>query len=553
MAKLKVFTSYSHRDSAIQLALHAALTKVECESRHDTGEYHTPELYKAISNNLNWCDVVVPIITPNWLASHECRDELVRANERRKIIIPFRHSAVSDDGPPKLPWYLAHNLSVLWHEQELQRAIDDILSRLHTLRDSAWQASCYRDLRVIGDDVHKSESTPTWKAALCQRVLQNAKVQLRNILVNDDCGFPVAHEQAYLRFAEPIFGRAKTIIAICIASISTFWTNPDFSNDAGTYLRNQDSSADSIMRLFVFDSVDELVRFRSILQKHHHAYGRELPSSGVFLCSTRSYGRLLKRWSLSSDFRALHQDFGLLSFRDGNSRMYATLDDREFHYTAYDEEDITLTTYRLIGEYFESLKTLQPGEFDSESGVSRWSPEWSDDDGQLTQAVAALFQDRHQPASHIVLIRPEANSPVVADYLRQLVVRFHKQRTALKIKSIALSQRCDLGITDRRYAAPLLTLQDFDYYLAMTFDDEDALRHYYQHELHSLERENLYIVLNPGVKPKFEEASLLPKRQIQERAALFSEIERAMQEGGYVMRIDALDDDSLVYLLSRVD
>jgi hypothetical protein len=552
MSKLKVFLSYSFQDTAFRLALAGGLKETYFEVRWDTGQTHTPELHRAISGNLNWCDVVIPIITANWVNSHECREELVRANERRKLIIPFRHRQVSDDGPPKTPWYLRENLSVLWGEDELSRAIDDLVERLRTVPPEAWQPGSYRDLRIIGDDIQRSDSTPTWKAVLCQRVLSLAKAQLHSILVSDECVFPVAHEQAYLRFAEPIFGQAKTIIAICIASISTFWTNPDFSGDAGLYLKNQRLSADSICRLFVFDSVAEVMGFRSILQKHHETYGKQTGSHGVFICSTASYRRLLEKWLLEVDNGALRQDFGLLSFEDVSRKMHATLDKRQFCYTVYDDQDAAYISNRVIVEHFDALKTLGLGQFDPDSGVARWSPEWSQHNGQLAEALAYLFQDRPHPITHIVLLRPKTDTPEVAEYLQQLVSRFHKQRQALKISSVSVKRRSDLAVTDGRYSAPLLIWQDFDYVLIMEFEDELALKHYYQHELHSLERETLYILLNPDAKNSFEEASRLHRGQVQDRAAIFSEIERLMVMGRFILRIDAFTDNPLSYLIERL-
>jgi TIR domain len=87
MSRLKIFLSYSHNDGAIQFALSNALEKAGFEVRTDTEKSNTPELYRAISTNINWSDVVIPIITRAWLESHECRDETLRAHERRKPIV----------------------------------------------------------------------------------------------------------------------------------------------------------------------------------------------------------------------------------------------------------------------------------------------------------------------------------------------------------------------------------------------------------------------------------------------------------------------------------
>jgi len=550
VGKLKVFISYSFLDTNTKIALKSSLEQAGIEVYTNTGETHTDELHHAISNTLNKSDLVVPIITSNWVASHECRDELVRANERRKPILPLRHHTVTNDGPPPLPWYLREIDRVDYSDRELERALQELIGRLQKMLPDIWQSECYRNLRLIGDDIQKSgKHAPAWQSALCRRVLSLAQSQMHSVLVSNQCGFKVAKEQAYLLVSEPIFGEARSIIAICIASISTFWTNPHFRNSAGEYLARQKNSADSIQRLFVFDSAIELAGFRSTLQKHYDAYGAKAPEkNGVFLCSTRAYGELLKRWSIVSNDSTLHQDFGLLSFGDAEARMHATLDDSDFRYQSYKDDDVTATSYQLVDEFFNILRQLEPGEFHEESRVARWHPDWWRDDALLTEAVARLFEDRHQPATHTVLIRPEADSVEVLDYLRQLVVRFDQKRHDLRIKSITLKRRSDVEPIDGRYAAPVLTGQNFEYYLSMTFEDELALRHYYQHEFHSLEREKLYMLLNAATRPLFEKAATL---QRQDRTAVFSQIEKIIQDGGHVQRIDVRDDDSLVYVLNK--
>ena len=554
MAKLRIFVSYSFQDSPISTAVQSALSRSGHEVHVNTGQTHTPDLHRDISINLNKCEVVVPIVTNNWLASHECRDELVRANERRKIIVPFRHQSVTNDGPPKLPWFLRETLWVQWTESEFERAIAEIQEKLNNMPCETWKNSCYKDLRIIGDAVQASKDTPAWKSELCHKVLSTATSQIDKIMSGKECSFPVANEYAYLRFAAPIFGHADSILAVCIASISSFWTSPDFSGPAGTYLKTQnDSARNNITRLFVFESADELLHFRQILQDHHNAYGRFVDRGGVFLCSVPTYRRLLVRWSMLGHEQSMRQDFGLLSFDDSEERMHATLDDRNFHYFIYDESDESCAHFALIQEFSNQLRALAPGARDARFGIMRWSPEWAHDDKLLSDAAALLFQGKREPMTHIVLIRPATDTSEVTAHLRNLVVRFHDNRSELKIRSITLKRRCELSVTDRRYAAPLMVLNDFEYFLAMTFDDDEALRHYYQHEFHSVERERLYILLNPETESLFKEMSDFPKNQVHERSARFSQIERSMKEGGFIQRIDVSDDDPLVYLLNRAE
>lgn len=147
-----------------------------------------------------------------------------------------------------------------------------------------------------------------------------------------------------------------------------------------------------------------------------------------------------------------------------------------------------------------------------------------------------------RPVTHIVLLRPAVDSVQLAEYLHCLVDRFHIHRTAFRLNRIFVAKRCDLSVTDSRYTAPLRVSTDFTYALIANFDDESALQHYYQNELHSVERERLYVLLNPDVEAKFAEASRPDSAQNDRRAEIFSSIERQMIEGGFIQRIDLRDD-----------
>ena len=87
----------------------------------------------------------------------------------------------------------------------------------------------------------------------------------------------------------PIFGHAQSIIAICIASVSRFWTDSEVGAAAGDYLKDQKESAQSIRRLFVFKSASELIDFKEVLRIHYKMYGFKHPTNGVFVSSLQGY------------------------------------------------------------------------------------------------------------------------------------------------------------------------------------------------------------------------------------------------------------------------
>jgi hypothetical protein len=558
MPRLKIFLSYSHRDGAVKKALLHVLGEAGFEVRTNTDKSNTSDLHRGISINLNWSDVVIPIITTNWLNSQECRDETLRAHERRKEIVAFREQGVTDDGPPAVPWYLRGNLIlyVVWQDDDVQlgRAIDDLVRRLKDeYRPDSWQSRSYKDIRELGDLVQKSQHSHHWQTTLATRILETARGQLSKVLASTDCVLSISHEHSYLRFAQPIFSEAKTIIAICIARISTFWISPDntIAVDAGNYL-NEQREADSICRLFVFESVAELMKFRPILEKHRNSYGKETNANGVFICSSVSYRHLLDRWGVEPDEKALRQDFGILSFEDQTSKgMYATLNNRDFRYTMYDESHQDYARNRRVIDHFAKLRQLTEGEFDTPSGVARWSPKWADSHEEFADSLERIFKEKRQSVTHVVLLRPKNDCPTLFHHLQRLATHFHNEREALKINAVSMKRRCDVAVADGRYASPLLVWQDFDYFLIVEFDDPEALKHYYQHELHSVEREKLYLLLNPDMESRFQEAR--NSGAVHAKAAIFAEIESTMTSGGYIRRIDVRSDDPLIFLLHRMN
>jgi hypothetical protein len=355
-----------------------------------------------------------------------------------------------------------------------------------------------------------------------------------------------------LRFAEPIFGSAYSIIAVCIASISSFWTNPDFRSVSGRYLKHQRESAKSIYRLFVFETAGEVMRFRSILQSHHDTYGKIADRNGVFLCSTNAYLKLCSRWSRSPDQVHLNRDFGILAFEELQSRMYATLDNAEFRYKLYGESDPDYSSNRLVVELFDVFSELPFGSVDSESGVMRWSPEWAKSDADLAQALETLFQDKSKAITHYVLIKASTDSDSLASSIYDLCARLYRDRQLLRIRAVNVTRRCDIAVSDARFGSPLRVWGEFDYLLTMQLEDEDALRHYYQHEVHSVERERLYAQLNPEVAALFAAANALPRTKVEKRAQLFSAIEKRMTEKGFIRRFDVRNDEPLVSVIARL-
>jgi hypothetical protein len=156
----------------------------------------------------------------------------------------------------------------------------------------------------------------------------------------------------------------------------------------------------------------------------------------------------------------------------------------------FEERGLMKRTAGVV-ESFARYRGLKEGEYDERSGVARWSPRWAECSEESAAALSRIFDERRQPVTHVELLRPEVDTPKLFHHLQNLASYFHYHRAALRINSVALKRRCDVTGTDGRYASPLGVWQDFDYFLILEFDGPEALKHYYQHELHSVEREKL--------------------------------------------------------------
>jgi hypothetical protein len=544
------FISYCHANTAVLETLVSALRAAGySDIRWDSGPDLVPQdTHRLISSNVNWCDIVIPIITQEWLESHECRDELVRAHERRRRIIPFRKEDVSNDGPPKIPFFLQEVLFVSWNDRNIKNACKDLIDRLKTINVEPWKQDCYRNIRSIGDEVEQYSGTTGWKSRLSRQILHTATKHLRKILLSDsECSFNVSHESNYLAFAEPIFSESESIIAICIAAISTFWKNTDFRPAVSTYLGNQRKSASSICRLFVFESADEANQYKNILQAHHKAYG-EKDNSGVFLCSKDSYNRLIKRWGNQID-NALREDFGLLTFADSKHSLHAVLNQNEFRYREYKPNDFQENRNQLIMEYFDKFKLMAEGEFDERLGVARWTNRWWDEPDEFCKALSRLFADRKGHVKHYVILRPDPKNIHFDDYFYKLVAKFQEDQKVLQIISIHADRRNVLHPLDGRFAQHLIVQKDFEYVLAFEFEDNNSLLASYSHELHSIEREKLYRELAPDCCFNFDK--LHNGGNYEEQQKGFAAIEKYMTKNGYIRRYDVRDDEPLSSIVKK--
>lgn len=118
----KVFISYSWNNTAERAALVSALEKIDnVEIFYDKKSIAVSEsIHGTISEFLQQCDALIALLTRHGLESKEVGDELSRAHDRRKAIIPI----VADDvAREDLPWFLRDAHFVVYSRRNFDEAV----------------------------------------------------------------------------------------------------------------------------------------------------------------------------------------------------------------------------------------------------------------------------------------------------------------------------------------------------------------------------------------------------------------------------------------------
>ena len=122
---MKVFISYSWQDVPIRRAIVAELKSQRgVDVLYDyNGISASDSIHSTISAFIDSSDLVVCILTPAGLGSNEVQDELVRANERKKKILPLVEKSISLD---QLPHFLNDVLQIRFTNDEFDEAVENL-------------------------------------------------------------------------------------------------------------------------------------------------------------------------------------------------------------------------------------------------------------------------------------------------------------------------------------------------------------------------------------------------------------------------------------------
>lgn len=130
---LRVMLSYSWKDSPARAAIVSHLEKVDViqEVLYDRRTIKGPrELHRAISDMINKADCIVALLSRDALASREVMEELTRANDRRKPIIPVKAETVDQT---ELPSYLRDIVFITYSPEDMDSILREIEDHVRAL------------------------------------------------------------------------------------------------------------------------------------------------------------------------------------------------------------------------------------------------------------------------------------------------------------------------------------------------------------------------------------------------------------------------------------
>lgn len=127
----RILISYSWKNAGERRALTAEIGAIEgVEVISDKIITPGRKIHDTVSKMIDNCDCVIALLTPESISSGEVLDELARAHERRKFIIPVLRDSVT---PDKIPWYLRDVRQIRYSEERFDDMLDTLLLQVEEL------------------------------------------------------------------------------------------------------------------------------------------------------------------------------------------------------------------------------------------------------------------------------------------------------------------------------------------------------------------------------------------------------------------------------------
>jgi len=542
--KYKAFVSYNREDKPYKDVLYRTLQSVDGvtplvdESRIPPGT----KVWLKISDMLDEADCFIAVITEKSIKSHSVLQEIVRAHDRKLLMIYFIDQSV----PKKdLPDFIkeVHYISFQGLEDFIGKVNDEVEDTIR--RESSNVGPFTETKQLLGRCSRRilsfENQQQLFRVNILNEILGTLATEIDD--VSGKYTIDIGIEQNFLVRAKPLFESANSVYATSLANVSTFWKkeNTNYTRD---YIKSQPADT---KRLFVFNSPSEAHAHLEILKANNVIYGDTNGNfnGAVLVCSLESYKRLLASFTdkESKQQELLHKDFGILHF--DNCTIEATLDQTELVFNEISFNHRGVIDYEKHKEIFDNVSTLRPGEIHKEFNILKFSLDFVDDRAAWANRLKTLFGTKEGSRSgdvyHMV-------------FFSQLV----DEGYVVKTKHMLLEKREELGVSDvwfgTRFALPVVdserggcidtgSNEENPYMLLMRFPDTDALEKFYQHKTHSDIRQEIYQSFSGTIDDLYKQMDHHNKDD-RLRKLLYENAEQQVKSR-YMERRDYLDTENI--------
>lgn len=504
-------------------------------------DYGDENLWVKIRNMLGKSDLVIALLSEESLSSQAVIDELARADDRGIKILPIKSKEL-DAKDPRIPYYLRLSKYMEFDNAnagdflgEIQEAVKGKMQSGANLTSKA-----YSELRNC---IVESNRTIVGDMVLA-KVIDQTRLEAKDINtgryeVNLGTDFD------FLKRAEPLFGSAKSIYATTVSSVSSFWTDKENKGQAIKYLLAQSGR---VVRIFVFDKPENLVRYREILEANCEQYGK---NGAVFITSKSNYiERIVGGFCTNEEAkqRLLGIDFGVLEY-DFSAKLFAWL---RGQYLGFKDAETPHTDFQVDCDNFSRLLEKMASdcnqEYSEQYGTIKWQIGKSDDKEFLSFCVEKLFGAVLGDLAHIVLIKDTNNmlSETVASvkhHISGLIDRYGTEEIDFKCDDVWFGENIVVDARDRVYGGELIHDQEYKYMLYMRLPTRRNLEQWYNFKHHSELRKQIYCKLVQSISLLYDQMDALlesgdatlaeNKKQV---AQIYREVEK--KASGEIRRLD---------------
>lgn len=367
---------------------------------------------------------------------------------------------------------------------------------------------------------------------LIKNIRINAERTIEEI-TNLDYTQPLNWENEFLKTVNALYSGAIKVYAVTLSDISGFWVSEKDKDLIIEYLNCQRNK--EIHRLFVFNSPDDLARYEEILESNYIAYGT---TGGVYVTSKKNYDEnLLPKFCnpLNRD-KFSREDFGVWDFT--KISILATLHDTQLTF-----KKITSGVNEInLNKFISSFK---------HDSIVKWKY------GTTAETVSKhIFHSQGiygGTVTHLVLLKHESPK-ILADIASKVVALDTLHKEAI-VRGISLEfsqsepwwgvnlQSIGTGpFIDKEYGGILHCDDEYKYALIIKLPSIDYLRQWYEYDLHSTIRKDIYIKLLKEVEQIY---SLIDDGTHSDKAKGFQKIEEAIKNSGYLKRMDFVYNKSI--------